>query len=173
MSMRINRMALVTTVALLGGGAVGTVVSSAQESAAHTPPALLDLAVPEIPPDHGAGERLMLVVGGAFSTLQAAEQANERITMGDLQGYYVARVDQFVGLDQALGTAGDHYVLVSAFRTAQGAQEFLELARAAGAPALLTPRLQNLGYEYVGLGQEADPDGSGPLTHPIPGLTVP
>ena len=171
--MRINRMALVTTVALLGGAAVGTVASRAQESGTRTPPALLDPQVPEIPPDHGAGERLLLVVGGAFPSLESAEQANERVTMGDLQGYYVARVDQFVGLDQALGAAGDDYVLVSAFRTAQGAQEFMELARAAGAPALITPRLQNLGYEYVGLGQEAAPDGSGPLTHPIPGLTVP
>ncbi|MGH2662717.1 MAG: hypothetical protein ACRDH8_07880 [Actinomycetota bacterium] len=171
--MRINRMALVTTLALLGGAAVGTVASRAQESVTHTPPAVLDPSVPEIAPDHGVGERLLLVAGGAFPTLESAEKANDRITMGDVQGYYVARVDQFVGLDEALGAAGDDYVLVSAFRTAQGAQEYLQLARAAGAPALVTPRLQNLGYEYVGLGQEADPDGSGPLTHPIPGLTVP
>ncbi len=168
-----NRMVLAVAVALLGGAVVGTVVSRAQESSPHSPPALMDPAVPEIPPDHGVGEHLLLVVGGAFPSLEAAEQANDRMTMGDLQGYYVAQVDQFVGLDRALGASSDGYVLVSAFRTATGAKEFLDLAQAAGAPAIITPRLENRGQEYVGLGQEADPDGSGPLTHSIPGLTVP
>jgi hypothetical protein len=171
--MKMNRVVLATAVALLGGATVGAVVSRAQDSGGHSPAALLDPAVPDIPPDHGAGEHLLLVVGGTFPTLQAADAANDRMTMGDVQGYYVAKVDQFVGLDRSLGVPGDHFVLVSAFRTTTGAQEFLDLAQAAGAPALITPRLQNRGDRYVGLGQEADPDGSGPLTHPIPGLTVP
>lgn len=122
--------------------------------------------------DLGKGERVLLVVGGSFPTAEAAEEANESILIGDLQGYYVARTDQFRGLREFMGDAGDEYVLVTAFRTRAGADGFLELAHAAEAPALLTPRLENEGTVYVGLGQEAHPDGSGPLIGPLPGAST-
>jgi hypothetical protein len=122
--------------------------------------------------DLGEGERILLVVGGAFPTAEAAERANESITFGDLQGYYVARSDQFEGLRQFMGESGDEYVLATAFRTQAGAEDFLELAGAAEAPALLTPRLENRGTVYVGLGQEPHPDGSGPLIGPLSGVST-
>jgi hypothetical protein len=120
----------------------------------------------------GEGEDLLLVVGGSFHTREAAEEANEEISLGDLQGYYVARTDQFSGLAGFLGSLSEEYVLVTAFRTEVGAREFLELAEAAGAPARLTPRFGNSGGEYVGLGQEAHPDGTGPLIGPLPGVST-
>jgi hypothetical protein len=123
--------------------------------------------------DLGIGEHVLLVVGGAFDSRAVAEQENRRIAFGDVHGYYVAATDQFVGLRDVLGTAAADHVLVTAFRTAEGAADFLGLARAVDAPALLTPRLQNLGFEYVGLGQEPHPDGSGPLIGPLPGVSAP
>jgi hypothetical protein len=122
--------------------------------------------------DLGEGERILLVVGGSFPSAEAAEVANEEILFGDLQGYYVADTDQFQGLRDFLGEASDEFVLVTAFRTQQGAAQFLELARAASAPALLTPRMENSGTVYVGLGQEPHPDGSGPLIGPLPGVSA-
>jgi hypothetical protein len=136
------------------------------------PPALRDLSVPQLAEDRGAGERLLLVIGGAFDTREEAEAANQAIRLGDLQGFYVGPTAQFVGLDRVLGEAGGDFVLVSAFRTGRGAREFLDLVRSAGAAGFITPRLESLGFEYVGLGQEADPEGTGPLTEPIPGLTT-
>jgi hypothetical protein len=136
------------------------------------PPATGDPAVPALEQDNGEGERLLLVVGGAFSTREAAEQANVGIGVGEMQGFYVPPTAQFPGLQERLGKASGDYVLVSAFRTGRGAKEFMDLVQAAGASAFITPRLENLGYEYVGLGQEADPDGGGALTEPIPGLTT-
>lgn len=44
----------------------------------------------------------------------------------------------------------------------------VELARGAGATELVALRLIELGGPYVGLGQEANPDGSGPLLGPLP-----
>lgn len=123
--------------------------------------------------DLGAGERVLLVVGGAFPTRQAAEEANATITLGDLQGYYVASTDQFEGLREQLPSKDSDFVLVSAFRTQRGAADFMEVTRVNGAPATLTPRLINRGYEYVGLGQEQHPDGSGPLIGPLAGVSTP
>jgi hypothetical protein len=172
--MRRRRMA--ATVAALGAAVMATVaLVSAAASAperAIGPPASRDPSVPRLAEDRGAGERLLLVVGGAFGTRAEAERANEAIRIGDLQGFYVASTDQFVGLERVLGDADGEFVLVSAFRTGRGAREFLDLVRVAGAAGFITPRLENLGFEYVGLGQEANPDGTGPLTEPIPGLTT-
>jgi hypothetical protein len=160
--------AVAVAVALAVGAGVGVSRSGRPTKA----PALTDPSVPRLERDRGVGERLLLVVGGAFPTREAAEAANADISFGDLQGFYVAHTDQFVGLRDVLGETANELVLVSAFRTGQGAREFLELAQAAGAAAFVTPRLENLGWTYVGLGQEADPDGSGPLTEPIAGLTT-
>ncbi len=168
--MTANKVVLGALTAFLAA-ALGTAAVSATGRPVE-PPAVADPSVPELERDLGRGERLLLVVGGAFATREEAEAANSQIAIGDLQGFYVAAVDQFVGLEQVLGDANAEYVLVSAFRTSRGAQEFLDLVRTAGYPASLTPRLENLGYEYVGLGQESAPDGIGPLTDPIPGVTV-
>ncbi|HEX2026082.1 MAG TPA: hypothetical protein VHH92_06775, partial [Actinomycetota bacterium] len=156
----------------VGLAVVGGVVAASLAAGRRTAPALVDPSVPRMERDRGAGERLLLVVGGAFPTREAAEVANAGISFGDVQGFYVAPTDQFVGLREVLGPSADDFVLVSAFRTGRGARDFLELAEAAGAPALLTPRLENLGWAYAGLGQETHPDGTGPLTEPIPGLTT-
>lgn len=120
--------------------------------------------------DLGAGERVLLVIGGAFATRQEAEQANATIGLGDLHGYYVAATDQFDGLGDHVG--GQDFVLVSAFRTAAGAADYMAVARANDAPAVLTPRLLNRGYEYVGLGQEPHPNGKGPLIGPLAGVST-
>jgi hypothetical protein len=136
------------------------------------PPSASDPSFPSVPPDFGIGERLILVVGGSYPTREEAARANEGMTFGDIQGYYVAQTDQFEGLRPVLDKPADDYVLVTAFRTESGALEFLALADAAGNPAFITDRVLNKGYEYVGLGQEADPDGSGPLDHPIQGVTT-
>jgi hypothetical protein len=136
------------------------------------PPALRDPSVPRTTEDLGLGEELLLVVGGAFPTRPEAEAANEQVTIGDLQGFYVVEAGQFQGLDEVLGDPGLKYVLLSAFRTSRGARDFLNLVQTAGHSAFITPRLQNVGTAYVGLGQEEDPDGKGRLTGPIPGLTT-
>jgi hypothetical protein len=94
------------------------------------------------------------------------------MAFGELQGYYVARRDQFEGIDEYLGSVRGEWVLVSAFRTQEGAEDFAELAKAAGAPALVTGRVLNRGDRYVGLGQEAAPDGAGPQREPIAGVTL-
>jgi hypothetical protein len=169
--MRTTTKMVAAIAAVAATGAIATVASSGPGRRAG-PPALRDRSVPRVAEDRGAGERLLLVVGGSFATRAEAERASEAIRMGDLQGFYVAPTDQFVGMDRVLGQADAEFVLVSAFRTGRGAREFLDLVQSAGAAAFITPRLQNLGFEYVGLGQEADPDGSGPLTEPIPGLTT-
>jgi hypothetical protein len=172
MAMRTTTKKIVTTIAAVAAvGTVATVAAGGPERLPG-PPALRDPSVPRVAEDRGTGERLLLVVGGSFATREEAERANETVRIGDLQGFYVAPTDQFVGLDRVLGEAEAEFVLVSAFRTGRGAREFLDLVQSAGAAGFITPRLQNLGFEYVGLGQEADPDGSGPLTEPIPGLTT-
>lgn len=119
-------------------------------------------------PDTGAGEMLVLVVGGVFDTREEAEAANRAMGLGDVQGYYVVPVAQFQGFREQVGRPGD-FALVSAFRTEAGAQGFAEAMAAAGNPATVLPeRVRSLGGLYAGLGQEAAPDGSGPLVGPIP-----
>jgi hypothetical protein len=67
------------------------------------------------------------------------------------------------------GLPPGQWFLLSAFRTTRGAEEFLDLARAAtGRTDLVTLRVQKLAGPYVGLGQEPHPDGSGPLLEPLP-----
>jgi len=41
---------------------------------------------PAMAPDTGAGELLVAVVGGVFPSRQEAEDANEQLSFGDLQG---------------------------------------------------------------------------------------
>ena len=122
---------------------------------------------PALAPDNGAGELLIAVVGGVFPSRQEAEAANEALVFGDLQGYYIVPVAQFQGFRQQTGEPGD-FALVSAFRTEEGAGAFADLAASFGNAATILPeRVRSLGGLYAGLGQEADPDGTGPLLGPV------
>lgn len=67
----------------------------------------------------------------------------------------------------------DSWMAVSAFRTVAGAREFIDLVHAIrGADVvgrLMIVRVTRIGgNEQIGLGQEAHPDGSGPLLDEIP-----
>ena len=122
---------------------------------------------PVVPADTGAGELLLAVVGGVFSSRPEAEAANAALPFGDLQGYYVVPVAQFQGFRQEVGEPGE-FALVSAFRTDEGARAFAELAAMLGIDATILPeRVRSLGGLYAGLGQEASPDGTGPLLGPV------
>jgi len=102
-----------------------------------------------------------------FPSRQEAEAANASLVFGDLQGYYVVPVAQFQGFKQDVGEPGD-FALVSVFRTDEGANAFAELAATFGNEATILPeRVRSLGGLYAGLGQEASPDGSGPLLGPV------
>jgi len=142
--------------------AVASVALTAPEAQPFGPP-----IGPRMAPDTGAGELLVVVVGGVYPTRAEAEAMNEQMTFGDLQGYYVVPVAQFQGFEQQAGEPGD-FALVSVFRTEEGAREFAEMAAGFGHPATILPeRVRSLGGLYAGLGQEAHPDGSGPLLGPI------
>lgn len=161
-----TRLIVAVLVALLAGGALGVLANAGEGTGAkRRPPAVSDPAAVRAPRDLGIEEELFLVVGGVFSTRTEAAAAAR--PFGELQGYYVAPVAQFEGLAEHLGARISDHVLVSAFRTEEGAREFVELATAAGEAALLTPLMTNRGYVYVGLGQEADPRGDGPLQRPL------
>ena len=152
-------MALVVTVA----ASVATVAAVA--SSAPRPPA--PPIGPTVPADTGAGELLLVVLGGVYPTRTEAVLASDEMAFGDVQGYYVAPVGQFQGFRQQAGLPGD-FALVSVFRTQEGAESFVEVAHGYGHPATILPeRVRSLGGVYAGLGQEAHPDGSGPLTGPI------
>jgi hypothetical protein len=122
---------------------------------------------PAVPRDTGAGELLLAVIGGVYPSRAEAEQANDAMPFGDLQGYYVVPVGQFQGFEEQVGEPGD-FALVSVFRTEAGAEAFVELATGFGNQAVILPdRVRSLGGLYAGLGQEENPDGSGPLVAPI------
>jgi hypothetical protein len=159
------------TIAIVAGLAAGILASigimavtarTAPESAPFGPP-----VGPTISSDTGAGELLLVVVGGVYSSRKEAEVANASMPFGDLQGYYVVPVAQFQGFRQETGQPGE-FALVSAFRTEEGARAFVELAASFGLPATLLPeRVRSLGGLYAGLGQEPDADGTGPLLGPV------
>lgn len=119
-------------------------------------------ATPEA--DIGRGEQLVLVIGGTFDTREAAEAASSRWAAEELEGFYLAPSGDFEGME-----AG-RWLLVSAFRTVRGAAEFEELAAAVGFPDTTRVIAGYFGEGYIGLGQEPNPDGTGPLTGPLPGL---
>lgn len=159
-----SRLIVATVVALVAGGALGVLANAGEHGAEKRRPP--GGSAPRVARDLGAGEQLFLVVGGVFDKRPDAVAAAR--PFGELQGYYVAAVAQFQGLDEHLGVDRSDHVLVSAFRTEEGAREFMELATAAGEPALLTPLITNRGDVYVGLGQESAPNGNGPLRRPLP-----
>jgi hypothetical protein len=83
---------------------------------------------PKVARDTGAGELLLVVVGGVYPTRAEAQAANAQMVFGDLQGYYVVPVAQFQGFREQVGSPGD-FALVSAFRTQEGASEFVSSPR--------------------------------------------
>jgi hypothetical protein len=160
-----RRYAIALGVALgLVGSLIGfATVARTAETEGYGPP-----IGPKMGKDRGAGELLIAVVGGVYETKAEAEAANAQMSFGDVQGYYVVPVEQFAGLGEQVGSVPG-FALVSMFRTAEGAQAFVETARARGVPAVMAPRrVQSYGGVYAGLGQEPNPQGSGPLTGPIP-----
>lgn len=159
------------TIAIVAGLAAGVMTSlGIMAVAARTAPEPMPFGPPvgpSIGSDTGAGELLLVVVGGVYPSRRDAEVANAAMPFGDLQGYYVVPVGQFQGFRQQTGEPGD-FALVSAFRTDEGAREFVELAGSFGHPATILPeRVRSLGGLYAGLGQEANEDGSGPLSGPV------
>lgn len=111
--------------------------------------------------DTGNGEVLIVLTAGVFPTKQAAESKHASFAFTDVEGFQIVKTDGFADL-----TPGA-WVLVSAFRTVAGADAFQPLAEAAG--ATVTRRIMRYtGSEYIGLGQEAHPDGTGPLNGPLP-----
>jgi hypothetical protein len=156
--------------AIVAGLAAGVMASAGVLAAAQTTPNPQPYGRPIGPAmasDTGAGELLIAVVGGVFDDRREAEAANEAMSFGDLHGYYVVPVAQFQGFRQQVGEPGE-FALVSVFRTEEGANAFVELAAAFGNEASILPeRVRSLGGLYAGLGQEANPDGLGPLLGPV------
>jgi len=159
------------TKTVLAGIALGLITSALMTATAMTAPEPQPYGEPigpRVPRDTGAGELLLVVVGGVYPTRAEAEAANAQIVFGDLQGYYVVPVAQFQGFREQVGGA-EEFALASAFRTQEGAEEFTLLAEVFGHPATILPeRVRSLGGVFAGLGQEPHPDGSGPLLGPVP-----
>ncbi len=146
----------------------------------------------------GLGETLVLVIGGVHRTAPAAE-AEAAASGRHLQGYYVARTGQFrltaayadartdeeartnasdaplvqvplTGAEASRLAAG-RWMTVSAFRTRDGAEQFVAYMRSMEQhePALVVQAVRVSGSSPIGLGSEADPDGSGPALDELPG----
>jgi hypothetical protein len=159
---------IVLLTGLVGVSLVAGVVFAAAAVTAPGPTVPDPAIGPNPPLDTGAGEMLLVVLGGVYSTRADADAANTRMPFGDVAGYYAVPVAQFQGFREQVGNPGDS-ALVSVFRTREGAQAFVDLAHSYGYPAtLLDQRVRSLGGLYAGLGQEPAPDGSGPLLHPVP-----
>jgi hypothetical protein len=160
------KLLIVVALAALAVGGLGLMAGA---SLGGVPPVPPDPRIGPTPPrDTGAGEMLLVVLGGVYQTQEEAIAANERMAFGDLEGYYVVPIAQFQGFREQIGNPGD-FALVSAFRTEDGARAFAKLANAYGYPAeILGDRVRSLGGLYAGLGQEESPDGSGPLLEPVP-----
>lgn len=160
-----KRWIVVIGVVVFAAFAAGAVSAAALTDAGmHVPDARIG---PTAPLDTGAGEELLVVLGGVYAGREEAEAANRAMAFGEVAGYYVVPVAQFEGLREQAGAPGD-FALVSVFRTKAGAREFIDLASTFGYPAtLLGSRVRSFGGLYAGLGQEPAPDGSGPLLHPV------
>ena len=165
---RMVALALGLLLGALTSVVVLAVAGRAEQGTPAGPPAATDPSVPSNPRDLGVGETLIVVVAGAYPTRDAAVAASAELSFGDVQGYYAVPIDQFLGLREALRVRED-WVLASAFRTGAGAEQFAAFARLVGAPARIVRGVVSLGGAYAGLGQEENPDGSGPLTHPLEG----
>lgn len=160
-----RRLVFATTVVAVVVATVVLIPGAASPAGPPPPRGALPPAI--VPSDTGAGERLLVVLGGTYATEGEALVAQREMSFGDLHGYYVVPIGQFLGLAEQV-IAGHAFALASVFRTEEGAKEFLTLAQTRGVPALLLPsRVRSLGGRYAGLGQEPAPDGTGPLRSPV------
>lgn len=166
MQKRLMILTLATAVAAAMALGVGAVVSGAT-TPTMGPPAIADPTVPQVARQLGIGERLILVTAGRFSSEAAAQQRNGAYSFGEMQGFYPVVVSQFRGLDESLGGEGP-WALASAFRTREAAVTFAIMAAQAGADPFVTKRVSSWPGAFAGLGQEASPEGTGPLAGPIP-----
>ncbi len=224
-------------ITVLGSAAAVLVSSAIGATVLRSPDAKADLEIPDaaegvsaleettldlVEQVTGAGETVLLVVGGVAPSVTEGAKLRDRLnaSFGDVQGFYLdsaanyevtgalvrvgpdvatvlcaghadcppgrAAVDElqpvrlsYVPLTELVSLAGDvsakisrltaeSALVFSAFRTKRGAEEFIELARAAGLDDLITLQARKVGGGDVGLGQEPHPDGSGPLTGPLP-----
>jgi hypothetical protein len=110
--------------------------------------------------DIGRGERVMLVVAGDFATREEAATATP--LLGELTGFFVAPTDDFEGMPPG------RWLVLTAFRTQRGADEFIATAAHFGITNLTRIVARYTGEAYIGLGQEPHPDGHGPLVGPLP-----
>jgi hypothetical protein len=135
-------------------------------------------------PRLGIGEPLIVIVAaGPFATRQEAEVAARERSLGDIQGFYVDEAGHYEQLarydieNQSLRWIGDPgpfvrfpvdgWIVLTAFRTRAGAESFMNAVNAAELEVQAW-QVAKTGGEYIGLGQEAHPDGSGPLEGPLP-----
>lgn len=142
------RKLIVMLVGLSGAAliAVGAVAGAGSAS----PDPGMTIGAPTMKSDTGAGELLLVVLGGVFGSREEAEAANAEMTFGDVQGYYVVPVAQFQGFREQSVAPGD-FALVSVFRTETGAQEFAAAAKMFGHPATVLPtKVRSLGGLYAG-----------------------
>lgn len=149
-------VAIFAAAALVAGSAVGIISRPADAGRASGSD-----ASPLTGPDIGTGERLLLVVAGEHDTRAEAEAAAPAIDFGHMQGFVVAPTSDFDGLSPG------RWLVLSAFRTVRGAAEFEEQARFAGAKSLRRIMAVYRGRAWIGLGQEPNPDGTGPLNGPL------
>ena len=161
-----------------------------------TPPATPGTAAPSVvvspsggtspaaDPRLGINEPLIVILAaGPFATREEAEIAAEERSLGDVQGFYVDEARHYRQLarydieDDSLRWIGDPgpfvrfptqgWLVLTGFRTRAGAESLMPRVNAAELEVEAWQVLKR-GGEYIGLGQEAHPDGSGPLEGPLP-----
>jgi hypothetical protein len=147
---------------VLAGIALGLTTSALMTATAMTAPEPQPYGEPigpKAPQDTGAGELLLVVVGGVYPTRAEAEAANAQIVFGDLQGQYVVPVAQFQVSASKLGAPGSSHC--ERVPDPGGADEFTLLAEGPDFLPILPERVRARGLFTVSAG--AAPDGSGPL----------
>lgn len=84
-----------------------------------------------------------------------------------MERIWVAEPTQLILRRSAQRIGEEGWTVLTAFRTRRGAESFLDMANAFGVHDLEVLRVRKSGTAYVGLGQEAHPDGHGPLLEPL------
>jgi hypothetical protein len=134
-------------------------------------------------PRLGVGETLIVIVGGRFETRAEAERFAAEMARGGGPVFHVDQASNYQGRARyaieevslrylgppppAVEWPEGGWLAATAFRTRAGAQTLLPLIRFAEIEVQAW-QVVKLGGEYVGLGRELHPDGSGPLTAPLP-----
>lgn len=166
--MKSLKLTVATVVACLAlGGCSGASAGADPAAASHSDHS--PSVEPQVVNPLGLGESLVLVVGGVYPTKAEARAAVEA-SSGELQGYYLAPTDDFDVVGTSDYLTGGQWLAASAFRTRAGADEFVTSMNGTqvGPPAMVVQVRRTGGTADIGLGQEANPDGSGPLVSPLP-----